>query len=241
MLLRRRLDPTFFPPKNPFLQLRVASVHFITRLKPHQTLVSAMLAFKTQNPLQIPRNKHFSLLLVLLKTLTSTPSQNQTSNKKPLSVLFEEAMGLRDKADSDSENDTNNEFQNGLKELEREVKDLKAKNQDEVGFNFEKKEETKNVKGLSLYSLFVNGKKVSLEGKNERGRIKDEGGVLKELSPDMVMFVDRLYKEGYFSKANFVPPNQKRLDFGCFDDSYGRNFIKYAAEKFGKDHQEIAK
>lgn len=196
---------------------------------------------KTLNPSQISRNKHISLLSVFLRTLTSAPSQNQTSNKKPLSVLFEEAVGLREKEDSDSENDTTNELKNGLKELEREVRDLKAKNQETVSVIFEKKEETKKVKGLSLYSLFVNGKRVSVEEKNTRARREEEGAVLKELSPDMETFVNHLYKEGYFSKANFLRPNQKRLDFGCFDENYGRDFIKFAAEKFGEDHQEIAK
>ncbi|XP_031277382.1 uncharacterized protein LOC116135802 [Pistacia vera] len=220
-----------------------------------------MSLFKTLNPSQISRNKHISLLSVFLRTLTSVPSQNQTSNKKPLSVLFEEAVGLRKKADSDSENDTTNVLKNGLKELEREVRDLKAKNQETVSVNFEKKEETKKVKGLRLYSLFVNGKRVTVEEKNTRERREEEGGtypkkgeeggtypkkeeeggVLKELSPDMETFVNHLYKEGYFSKGNFLRPNQKRLDFGCFDENYGRDFIKFAAEKFGKDHQEIAK
>uniref|UniRef100_A0A2P2JG00 Uncharacterized protein LOC105112646 n=1 Tax=Rhizophora mucronata TaxID=61149 RepID=A0A2P2JG00_RHIMU len=55
----------------------------------------------------------------------------------------------------------------------------------------------------------------------------------------MEMFVSLLYKEGYFAKANFV--RRGKLDFSCFNDSYGREFIKFAAFKFGEDHQAIAK
>lgn len=63
--------------------------------------------------------------------------------------------------------------------------------------------------------------------------------LIKELSPDMEVFLRHLNKEGYFRNANFL--NNGTLDLSCFNDSYSRDFIKFAAEKFGKDHQEIAK
>jgi hypothetical protein len=68
---------------------------------------------------------------------------------------------------------------------------------------------------------------------------EDRPKVFKVLSPDMEMFITHLYKEGYFNNASFLKDGS--LDFSFFNDSYGRDFIKYAAEKFGKDHQEIAK
>ncbi|MCD7468602.1 hypothetical protein HAX54_006966 [Datura stramonium] len=61
----------------------------------------------------------------------------------------------------------------------------------------------------------------------------------KELSPDMMMFVTHLYNEGYFKDLNFFP--RKKFDITCFKNSYGRDFVKYAAEQFSRDHQEIAK
>jgi hypothetical protein len=76
------------------------------------------------------------------------------------------------------------------------------------------------------------------ERKMKVGR-EDRPKVFKVLSPDMEMFITHLYKEGYFNNASFL--KDVSLDFSFFHDSYGRDFIKYAAEKFGKDHQEIAK
>ncbi|PPR94293.1 hypothetical protein GOBAR_AA26379 [Gossypium barbadense] len=40
-------------------------------------------------------------------------------------------------------------------------------------------------------------------------------------------------------EASFVEDN--KLDFGYFENSYGRDFIKFSAYNFGKDHQDIAK
>ncbi|TYJ12017.1 hypothetical protein E1A91_A11G318800v1, partial [Gossypium mustelinum] len=52
-------------------------------------------------------------------------------------------------------------------------------------------------------------------------------------------FVRHLYAKGYFKEASFVEDN--KLDFGYFENSYGRDFIKFSAYNFGKDHQDIAK
>ncbi|XP_065861908.1 uncharacterized protein [Euphorbia lathyris] len=67
----------------------------------------------------------------------------------------------------------------------------------------------------------------------------EEPRIFKELSDDMRMFLTHLYKEGYFRDANFL--TRDKLDFDCFNDSYARDFIKFAAKKFGQDNQEIAK
>ncbi|XP_038898284.1 uncharacterized protein LOC120085986 [Benincasa hispida] len=61
----------------------------------------------------------------------------------------------------------------------------------------------------------------------------------KELSPDMEMFVRHLYREGYFNYANFLPDN--KLVLSNFECRHGRDFIKSAAQRFGRDNQEIAK
>ncbi|KAH0708809.1 hypothetical protein KY284_010236 [Solanum tuberosum] len=43
----------------------------------------------------------------------------------------------------------------------------------------------------------------------------------------------------YFKDSNFLPT--RKFDITCFENSYARDFVKYAAEQFGRDHQEIAK
>ncbi|OVA16135.1 hypothetical protein BVC80_8927g16 [Macleaya cordata] len=62
---------------------------------------------------------------------------------------------------------------------------------------------------------------------------------LQELSPEIVLLVNRLYEDGYLKKSNFLPPN--KLDLSCFSSYYSRDFLRFAAEKYGRDHQEIIK
>nr|XP_019067227.1 uncharacterized protein LOC101247991 isoform X3 [Solanum lycopersicum] len=42
----------------------------------------------------------------------------------------------------------------------------------------------------------------------------------------------------YFKDSNFLP--RRKFGITCFENSYARDFVKYAAEQFGRDHQEIA-
>lgn len=218
--------------------------------------MSVFFRIRAKNPPHIPHKSH-SILSIIARTLASSSSQtthNKNKNKKPLSVLFEEVIGSREKAESDNESNSNDELKKGLKELELEVRNLKANAKvqkdsninENVRLNVEreetknvKKEETKNVKRLGLYSLFVNERRLKEEKKGMRE--KNEASVLKELSPEMEMFVSHLYKEGYFKKANFLSDSLKMLDFSRFNDSYARDFVKFAAQQFAKDHQELAK
>ncbi|GMH24903.1 hypothetical protein Nepgr_026746 [Nepenthes gracilis] len=86
----------------------------------------------------------------------------------------------------------------------------------------------------SLYSLFTN--KCSKEDKSFTER---EEMVVKEYSSEMEEFLRHLYDEGYFRDANFLPSN--KFDISSFENGYACNFLKFAAEMFGKDKQEIAK
>lgn len=88
----------------------------------------------------------------------------------------------------------------------------------------------------SLHMLFADGEKKS-EGVGNVGM--EDPRVYKELSREMVEYVTRLFEKGYFRDANFLPRN--KFDVTCFENSYGRDFVKYASEKFGKDNREIAK
>lgn len=95
-------------------------------------------------------------------------------------------------------------------------------------------------KSKTLHELFVNEKEnKSVKSRKSTPLTMEDHNVYKELSPDMVMFVTHLYNEGYFKDSNFLP--RKRFDITCFENSYARDFVKYAAEQFGRDHQEIAK
>ena len=179
------------------------------------------------------------------------PENKTQKGKKPLVDLFKEAVGLREKPESESEGE-DRELKKRLRELEREVRRLKANAVTESEIPKKKKElkkdgvlkEQTKPKTSSLYSLFSNGKNKdgkrgessSLEKKEDE---EEEPVVFKDLSEDMLLFVSHLHREGYFKDANFLP--RSGLIYGAFDDGYSRAYIKFAAERFGKDNQEIAK
>ncbi|KAJ9671396.1 hypothetical protein PVL29_025207 [Vitis rotundifolia] len=178
------------------------------------------------------------------------PENKTQKGKKPLVDLFKEAVGLREKPESESEGE-DRELKKRLRELEREVRRLKAnavtesetpKKKKELKKDGVLKEQTK-PKTSSLSSLFSNGK--NRDGKRgESGSLEkkedeeEEPVVFKDFSEDMLLFVSHLHREGYFKDANFLP--RSGLIYGAFDDSYSRAYIKFAAERFGKDNQEIA-
>ncbi|KAJ7948789.1 Zinc finger protein var3, chloroplastic [Quillaja saponaria] len=163
------------------------------------------------------------------------PESGDKEKKRPLYVLFKEAVGLSETAEN-SENQIrkeNNALKRKLSELLAEVKKLES--------NLKKEDAEKEVESLktthkSLSAMFKNQR----DNAEKHEKVKrEEPEILKELSPDMEIFVDHLYREGYFDNANFMPMD--KFDLSCFDNSYGRNFIKFAALRFGKDHQEIAR
>ncbi|XP_004248234.1 uncharacterized protein [Solanum lycopersicum] len=166
--------------------------------------------------------------------------------KKPLGVFFQEAVGLLEKSEvSESENETENkELKCKLRKLEEEVRVLREKRRNEIA---NKKEEAGNGDGVSenegkskkLHELFMNEEVRSVKSRKSTPLSMEDHTVFKELSPDMVMFVTHLYNEGYFKDSNFLP--RKKFDITCFENSYARDFVKCAADQFGRDHQEIAK
>ncbi|XP_010535024.1 PREDICTED: uncharacterized protein LOC104810427 [Tarenaya hassleriana] len=159
--------------------------------------------------------------------------------RKPLSVLFEEAVGLRPRSETSEIGDEDNELKKQLFELERTLVDLKKSEpaKDKREKKVAKPKEIEERKSLS--SLFRGDK--SNEQKGEDGDQKQEERirVFKELPLEMISFVKLLHKEGYLDRANFL--RGEKLDVGSFDDEYARTFLKFAAERFARDHQEIAK
>ncbi|XP_057992612.1 uncharacterized protein LOC110654230 [Hevea brasiliensis] len=201
------------------------------------------LLLSPQNPLfnsRKPFSSPFRFAICRTLATSSSPQlepDTQTEQNKKLSLVFQEAVGLCEKTEPDIENESqSNGVKKKLLELEREVRDLReADSKNDEGNRNVKKIETGKRK--SLYAMFTGEK---LGEKMETQRRESEGPrVFKEFSPDMKMLVNHLYQHGYFKDANFL--RRGELDFSCFYDSYGRDYIKYAAEKFGQDQQEIAK
>lgn len=168
------------------------------------------------------------------------PFSSNSSNsiaKKPLSVFFQEAVGLLERSEQlENENEAENqELKCKLRKLEEEVRILREKRQNEKSRNGKGVLENE-VKSKKLHELFVNEE---VKSRKSTPLSMEDYTVYKELSSDMVMFVTHLYNEGYFKDSNFLP--RKKFDVTCFENSYARDFVKYAAEQFGRDHQEIAK
>ncbi|KAI3427613.1 uncharacterized protein J3R85_009462 [Psidium guajava] len=167
----------------------------------------------------------------------SHAEKNVNCTKKPLDVFFKEAVGLSPKTDerhSDGEFEgTRSELGLKLKRLEEEVRILESRD-DGPKSDAAVPAQDQSAPPASLYDLYV-------DGKREKAKRPPEGVlVIKELSPDAEAFLSHLFKEGYFREASFLKKNGK-WDASRFEDSYSRDFVKFAAEKFGKDHQEIAK
>ncbi|PRQ30941.1 putative phosphatidylinositol-specific phospholipase C, X domain-containing protein [Rosa chinensis] len=214
-----------------------------------RSLLSHSSLLKPQNPLFISQTTHHPLSFssIFLRTLSSLEPKNQTKPRKPLDLVFKKAVGLSPEPEtSDTETD-DDPLKQSLRELEQELKGVKSNpnvaqiepRRRETQNSKADREQPKNPKkGISLYAVFTN-KTVDGETGNEMTRERSD--VCKELSPEMELVVSYLYKEGYFSNANFLSLYEDRLDFSCFDNSYGRGFIKYAVEKFANDKQQIAK
>ncbi|XP_057958338.1 uncharacterized protein LOC131151124 isoform X2 [Malania oleifera] len=168
-------------------------------------------------------------------------TKKKEKEKKPLDLFFKEAVGLSEKmeeSESEMEEGERGKLKGKLRKLEREVRKLKENSK---GKEILKKKDAKMARkpSKSLYALFTN-KWVCDKSPEELEALKGEDRMnVKELSVDMVLLVRHLYNGGYFKDANFLP--QGRFDVGFFENSYGREFIKFAAERFGKDNQEIAK
>ncbi|KAF8084029.1 hypothetical protein N665_0738s0017 [Sinapis alba] len=182
------------------------------------------------------KNQTFFKTLLKPSTICRTLASSSEPYKKPLSVLFEEAVGLRPKPETNEtqEEEEGNELKRKLFELERKLTELKItepvrkKKQKKV---IETVPELQTEKSRNLYTLF----KVNEEKQEDQDVVR----VYKELPLEMVAFVKLLHKQGYLNKANFI--SGEKLELGSLDEEYARTFVKFAAERFGKDYQEIAK
>ncbi|XP_068337691.1 uncharacterized protein [Pyrus communis] len=123
-----------------------------------------------------------------------------------------------------------------LRDLEEEVRSLRAENK------AKKREPKSDSEGeVSLYAVFTNKKPADGGGRKRKEVTRERSNELKDLSQDMEVVASHLFKEGYFKDANFLFVNGDRLDFSCFNNSYGCSFIRFTVESFARDNQAIAK
>lgn len=150
-------------------------------------------------------------------------------------------MGIQPKPENSGKSDCeeeDNEVKRKLRDLEREVRSLRENSSGERDGKGEGKGLESGSKEKGVYGVFTNRIRSGDKGFEKR---RENPMVFKELSGDVKLFMSHLYKEGYMEDANFLTKNGDDLDFSCFDNSFGRGFIKFAAERFSKDNQEIAK
>ncbi|WZZ07617.1 hypothetical protein YC2023_093538 [Brassica napus] len=145
-------------------------------------------------------------------TICRTIASSTEPYKKLLSVVFEEAVGLRPKPETSEtqEEEEGNELKRKLFELEKKLTELK--NTEPVIKKKLKKvvgtvPELQTEKSRNLYTLF----KANEEKREEE---HDVVRVYKELPLEMVSFVKLLHKKGYLNKANFISGEKLELGNG---------------------------
>ncbi|KAL0289555.1 UNVERIFIED_CONTAM: hypothetical protein Scaly_2699100 [Sesamum calycinum] len=176
-------------------------------------------------------------------------SEEEKSQKcvRPLSVIFKEAVGLSARTENrtveDEDGSENAELKQKLRKLEEEMRRLNKKSC-EIGETSKLHTENGDLversgAKRSLWKLFSHKEEEEVKLAKPIDYGTEDPMVHKELSSDMKMFTQHLYMEGYLKDASFLPKN--KFDVTHFEPSYAREFLKYAAVKFGRDHQEIAK
>ncbi|XP_057726062.1 uncharacterized protein LOC130941531 isoform X2 [Arachis stenosperma] len=166
-----------------------------------------------------------------LVTTTNHHHNNNNNNKKqPLHALFMEAVGLKHhhhpQQEQESESESNFELKRNLTQLQQQLR------------TFNKHVPVINTKRRSLFSVFTNQPpEHDTQIVNNKKR---EPMILKELSPEMEGFLELLFQMGYFNHANFAK-GKDMFDLSWFDTEFGRGYIKFAAQRFGREKQELAK
>ncbi|KAL7087526.1 hypothetical protein ACP275_13G072400 [Erythranthe tilingii] len=190
--------------------------------------------------------RHFSLAA----QFASTPDEKTTQKRsEPLSDFYKGAVGINERIEDtgfEAEiNSGNAILKEKLKNLEEQVRILnKNRGETERGKSLkplsEKRDSVvgKEPNGV-LVALFTDKKTKKAKPLKPIDFGNEDPMVHKELSSDMRVFARHLYKKEYLLDASFMPKG--KLDLTCFETSFARDFLKFTAVKFGKDHQEIAK
>ncbi|KAL0399493.1 UNVERIFIED_CONTAM: hypothetical protein Sradi_2292600 [Sesamum radiatum] len=176
-------------------------------------------------------------------------SEEDKSQKcvKPWSAIFKEAVGLsartENRAVEDEDGSENAELKQKLRKLKEEMRRLNKKSC-EIGETSKLHTEDGDLversgAKRSLWELFSHKKMEEVKLAKPIDYGNEDPKVHKGLFSDMQMFTQHLYMEGYLKDATFLPKNN--FDITHFEPSYAREFLKYAAVNFGRDHKEIAK
>ncbi|KAL6529791.1 hypothetical protein OROGR_015414 [Orobanche gracilis] len=212
---------------------------------------------KVQNPLSTSITSSISSEILFISSIFPRPfslaDQFATKSVKesqkyeePLSDFFKSAISAPGRTNSGGDEPKNGEIaklKEKLRNLEEVVRSL-SKERGENGKTprlISAKSNSNEQSGakVKLSAFFTNKKKDSVKFNKATDFGNEDPMVYKEISCDMQVFTHHLYMEGYFKDANFMPKNE--FDVTCFEHSYGREFLKFAAVKYGEDHQEIAK
>ncbi|MED6209091.1 hypothetical protein PIB30_051298 [Stylosanthes scabra] len=159
---------------------------------------------------------------------------NHRNNKQSLHALFTEAVGLKQQHPSqqqqqESESETNAELKRNLTQLHKQVRTF---NKHMAGINTKRRR--------SLFSVFTNQPLDHATQSAVNNKKREPMKVLKELSPEMEVFLQHLFHMGYFNHANFAQ-GKDILDLSWFYTEFARGYIKFAAQRFGRDKQELSK
>ncbi|KAL6506866.1 hypothetical protein OROHE_022303 [Orobanche hederae] len=212
---------------------------------------------KVQNPLLTYITSPISSQIRFISSISprpfSLPDQFATKSVKespkyeePLSDFFRSAISASGRTNSSGDEPKNGEIAKlkaKLRNLEEVVRSL-SKERGENGKTprpISAKSVSNEQSGakVKLSAFFTNKKKDSVKLNKATDFGNEDPMVYKELSCDMQVFTHHLYTEGYLKDANFMPKNE--FNATCFEHSYGREFLKFAAVKYGEDHREIAK
>ncbi|WVZ01486.1 hypothetical protein V8G54_027555 [Vigna mungo] len=157
---------------------------------------------------------------------------------KPLDIAHSKKTTTSDSDEEPTESKSATELKNNLKQLEQDIKTLREK--------------TPEIpKRMSLFAAFMNKQPPTKAKENRQPPTKPkenkqpptepkEPVTVKEFSPDMKMFAQHLFEKGYFKDANFSQL-KKKFDLDWFTSPFAVRYIKFAAQRFAKDNQEIAK
>ncbi|CAA0815889.1 Unknown protein [Striga hermonthica] len=213
--------------------LRIRNHHHLTSLTSSKTPDSSFISSLPRRPFsQSPQSS------------ATSAEKTQKRAEPQLRQLFRNAVSTADDGTKAIDTEAAHPKQK-LRKLEKVVRSL-SKEKDEYRRKTRppippKTEpiERDGARVSSLSALFVVEKKEKV--KSDKLPIEfglEDPKVHKELSPEMQMLAQCLYVEGYLNSANFLPKDE--FDVTCFEMSYGREFLKSAAVRFGEDHQKIA-
>ncbi|CAA0808443.1 Unknown protein [Striga hermonthica] len=184
--------------------------------------------------------RHFRQLLRLQNPHLTSSSSSQPSDSSFLSSNSRRPFSLSSRPSVTSEKKTQKPakalskfFKTAISGLER------TDNGCAEAVNGEPAQLKETGAKVNLAALFAVGKKAKVKSNVPINFGLEGPKVYEELPPEMQMFARCLHEKGYLDYANF--PRKNGFDATCFETSYRREFLKSAAEKFAKDHQEIAK